>query len=108
MARFLRGRLRGRRGPAEECGGICRKCRRQAVRPPAAVRGTARIMLLNRTCSCPEGRPARCASATWVNQGRPERMGTMTAQILDGKATAAAIKSELTARVAALKEKGVT
>ncbi|MEU9603147.1 bifunctional methylenetetrahydrofolate dehydrogenase/methenyltetrahydrofolate cyclohydrolase [Streptomyces sp. NPDC048057] len=31
----------------------------------------------------------------------------MTAQILDGKATAAAIKSELTARVAALKEKGV-
>ncbi|MFE7135344.1 bifunctional methylenetetrahydrofolate dehydrogenase/methenyltetrahydrofolate cyclohydrolase [Streptomyces sp. NPDC057638] len=32
----------------------------------------------------------------------------MTAQTLDGKATAAAIKSELTARVAALKEKGVT
>ncbi|MEW2523469.1 bifunctional methylenetetrahydrofolate dehydrogenase/methenyltetrahydrofolate cyclohydrolase [Streptomyces sp. NPDC047071] len=31
----------------------------------------------------------------------------MTAQILDGKATAAAIKSELAARVAALKEKGV-
>ncbi|MFF5483725.1 bifunctional methylenetetrahydrofolate dehydrogenase/methenyltetrahydrofolate cyclohydrolase, partial [Streptomyces sp. NPDC012935] len=30
----------------------------------------------------------------------------MTAQILDGKATAAAIKSDLTARVAALKEKG--
>lgn len=34
--------------------------------------------------------------------------GSMTAQILDGKATAAAIKSDLTARVAALKEKGVT
>ncbi|MEO3974117.1 bifunctional methylenetetrahydrofolate dehydrogenase/methenyltetrahydrofolate cyclohydrolase [Streptomyces sp. CAU 1734] len=32
----------------------------------------------------------------------------MTAQILDGKATAAAIKSDLTARVAALREKGVT
>ncbi len=32
----------------------------------------------------------------------------MTAQILDGKATAAEIKSDLTARVAALKEKGVT
>ncbi|MEU3404686.1 bifunctional methylenetetrahydrofolate dehydrogenase/methenyltetrahydrofolate cyclohydrolase [Streptomyces sp. NPDC006670] len=32
----------------------------------------------------------------------------MSAQILDGKATAAAIKSELTARVAALKERGVT
>ncbi|MER6916970.1 bifunctional methylenetetrahydrofolate dehydrogenase/methenyltetrahydrofolate cyclohydrolase [Streptomyces sp. NPDC000594] len=32
----------------------------------------------------------------------------MTAQILDGKATAAAIKLDLTARVAALKEKGVT
>ncbi|MFF2845023.1 bifunctional methylenetetrahydrofolate dehydrogenase/methenyltetrahydrofolate cyclohydrolase [Streptomyces sp. NPDC058001] len=32
----------------------------------------------------------------------------MTAQILDGKATAAAIKSDLAARVAALKEKGVT
>ncbi|RSS75519.1 bifunctional methylenetetrahydrofolate dehydrogenase/methenyltetrahydrofolate cyclohydrolase [Streptomyces sp. WAC06614] len=32
----------------------------------------------------------------------------MTAQILDGKATAAAIKSELTARVAALKARGVT
>ncbi len=32
----------------------------------------------------------------------------MTAQILDGKATAAAIKSDLNARVAALKEKGVT
>ena len=31
-----------------------------------------------------------------------------TAQILDGKATAAAIKAELTARVAALKAKGVT
>ncbi|MFI9236157.1 bifunctional methylenetetrahydrofolate dehydrogenase/methenyltetrahydrofolate cyclohydrolase [Streptomyces cinnamoneus] len=32
----------------------------------------------------------------------------MTAQILDGKATAAAIKSELTSRVEALKAKGVT
>ncbi|MFJ5674376.1 bifunctional methylenetetrahydrofolate dehydrogenase/methenyltetrahydrofolate cyclohydrolase [Streptomyces sp. NPDC093097] len=32
----------------------------------------------------------------------------MTAQILDGKATAAAIKSELTARVQALKAEGVT
>ncbi|MEV6043142.1 bifunctional methylenetetrahydrofolate dehydrogenase/methenyltetrahydrofolate cyclohydrolase [Streptomyces xanthochromogenes] len=32
----------------------------------------------------------------------------MTAQILDGKATAAAIKSELAVRVAALKERGVT
>ncbi|MFI5827313.1 bifunctional methylenetetrahydrofolate dehydrogenase/methenyltetrahydrofolate cyclohydrolase [Streptomyces sp. NPDC051578] len=32
----------------------------------------------------------------------------MTAQILDGKATAAAIKSELTARVSALKARGVT
>jgi len=32
----------------------------------------------------------------------------MTAQILDGKATAAAIKSDLTARVAALKARGVT
>ncbi|MGN9792148.1 bifunctional methylenetetrahydrofolate dehydrogenase/methenyltetrahydrofolate cyclohydrolase [Streptomyces sp. NPDC054847] len=32
----------------------------------------------------------------------------MTAQILDGKATAAAIKSDLTARVAALKERGIT
>ncbi|MET9665412.1 bifunctional methylenetetrahydrofolate dehydrogenase/methenyltetrahydrofolate cyclohydrolase [Streptomyces sp. NPDC006475] len=32
----------------------------------------------------------------------------MTAQILDGKATAAAIKSDLTVRVAALREKGVT
>ncbi|MBT2565522.1 bifunctional methylenetetrahydrofolate dehydrogenase/methenyltetrahydrofolate cyclohydrolase [Arthrobacter sp. ISL-85] len=33
---------------------------------------------------------------------------TTTAQILDGKATAAAIKAELTERVAALKAKGVT
>ena len=32
----------------------------------------------------------------------------MTAQILDGKATAAAIKSDLTARVSALEEKGIT
>jgi methylenetetrahydrofolate dehydrogenase (NADP+)/methenyltetrahydrofolate cyclohydrolase len=32
----------------------------------------------------------------------------MTAQILDGKATAAAIKADLAARVAALKEKGIT
>ncbi|MEU0691182.1 bifunctional methylenetetrahydrofolate dehydrogenase/methenyltetrahydrofolate cyclohydrolase [Streptomyces uncialis] len=32
----------------------------------------------------------------------------MTAQILDGKATAAAIKSELAVRVAALRERGVT
>jgi methylenetetrahydrofolate dehydrogenase (NADP+) / methenyltetrahydrofolate cyclohydrolase len=32
----------------------------------------------------------------------------MTAQILDGKATAAAIKSDLATRVAALREKGVT
>ncbi|MFD8148820.1 bifunctional methylenetetrahydrofolate dehydrogenase/methenyltetrahydrofolate cyclohydrolase [Streptomyces sp. NPDC059708] len=32
----------------------------------------------------------------------------MSAQILDGKATAAAIKTELTSRVAALKERGVT
>ncbi|SDO40784.1 methylenetetrahydrofolate dehydrogenase (NADP+) / methenyltetrahydrofolate cyclohydrolase [Actinacidiphila guanduensis] len=34
-------------------------------------------------------------------------MGGMTAQILDGKATSAAIKSELTARVQALKARGV-
>lgn len=34
--------------------------------------------------------------------------GSMTAQILDGKATAAAIKSELTERVTALKAQGVT
>ncbi|GAA0692463.1 bifunctional methylenetetrahydrofolate dehydrogenase/methenyltetrahydrofolate cyclohydrolase [Kitasatospora atroaurantiaca] len=33
--------------------------------------------------------------------------GAMTAQILDGKATAAAIKSELAVRVAALKERGI-
>lgn len=32
----------------------------------------------------------------------------MTAQILDGKATAAAIKTDLTARVAALRERGIT
>ncbi|WP_306330394.1 bifunctional methylenetetrahydrofolate dehydrogenase/methenyltetrahydrofolate cyclohydrolase [Streptomyces venezuelae] len=32
----------------------------------------------------------------------------MSAQILDGKATAAAIKSDLTVRVAALKERGIT
>ncbi|MEV7420446.1 bifunctional methylenetetrahydrofolate dehydrogenase/methenyltetrahydrofolate cyclohydrolase [Streptomyces sp. NPDC089919] len=32
----------------------------------------------------------------------------MSAQILDGKATAAAVKSELAARVAALKERGIT
>ncbi|WP_255954105.1 bifunctional methylenetetrahydrofolate dehydrogenase/methenyltetrahydrofolate cyclohydrolase [Streptomyces odontomachi] len=32
----------------------------------------------------------------------------MTAQILDGKATAAAIKSDLAARVAALRERGIT
>lgn len=43
------------------------------------------------------------------NPGRVIREdGGMTAQILDGKATAAAIKSDLTARVAALKERGVT
>jgi methylenetetrahydrofolate dehydrogenase (NADP+)/methenyltetrahydrofolate cyclohydrolase len=43
------------------------------------------------------------------NRGRVIREdGGMTAQILDGKATAAAIKSDLTARVAALKERGVT
>lgn len=35
-------------------------------------------------------------------------MGGMTAQILDGKATAAAIKSELAVRVEALKERGIT
>ena len=39
----------------------------------------------------------------------PARMRAMTLpEILDGKATAAAIKSDLTARVAALKEQGVT
>ena len=31
----------------------------------------------------------------------------MTAQVLDGKATAAAIKAELTARVARLRERGI-
>lgn len=35
-------------------------------------------------------------------------MGGMTAQILDGKATSAAIKAELTARVQALKARGIT
>lgn len=43
------------------------------------------------------------------NRGGPIREdGGMTAQILDGKATAATIKSDLSARVAALREKGVT
>lgn len=50
------------------------------------------------------GRPA-CPD--W-NAAAPIREdGGMTAQILDGKATAAAIKSELTTRVEALKAKGV-
>src|SRR5215210_1961169 len=53
-----------------------------------------------------------CRAAQWAPDWNPGPViredGTMTAQILDGKATAAAIKSDLTARVAALKEKGVT
>lgn len=44
----------------------------------------------------------------WNRETGIREDGPMTAQILDGKATAAAIKSDLTARVAALKEKGVT
>src|SRR5450755_4862608 len=40
-------------------------------------------------------------------RGRRERLGLMTAIILDGKATAAAIKADLTARVAALRVRGI-
>src|SRR5665811_1763273 len=39
--------------------------------------------------------------------GERERLGLMTAIILDGKATAAAIKADLTARVAALRVRGI-
>jgi methylenetetrahydrofolate dehydrogenase (NADP+)/methenyltetrahydrofolate cyclohydrolase len=46
--------------------------------------------------------------ANWNTGGVIREDGHMTAQILDGKATAAAIKSDLTARVAALKERGIT
>ncbi|GGO35975.1 bifunctional protein FolD [Streptomyces lasiicapitis] len=44
----------------------------------------------------------------WYAGGLIREDGAMTAQILDGKATAAAIKSELAVRVAALKAQGVT
>ena len=46
--------------------------------------------------------------ADWNEDRVIREDGAMSAQILDGKATAAAIKSDLTARVAALKERGVT
>lgn len=45
--------------------------------------------------------------ADWSPAGQIREYGAMTAQILDGKATAAAIKSELTVRVQALKDRGV-
>lgn len=44
----------------------------------------------------------------WAPAGAIGEDGTMTAQILDGKATAASIKSALAARVADLRAKGVT
>jgi methylenetetrahydrofolate dehydrogenase (NADP+)/methenyltetrahydrofolate cyclohydrolase len=44
----------------------------------------------------------------WNRERSIREDGRMTAQILDGKATAAAIKSELTVRVAALKARGIT
>lgn len=44
----------------------------------------------------------------WYAGGVIREDGRMSAQILDGKATAAAIKSDLTVRVAALKAQGVT
>lgn len=47
-------------------------------------------------------------TGNWYAGGVIREDGTMTAQILDGKATAAAIKSDLTVRVAALKAQGIT
>ena len=44
----------------------------------------------------------------WFPVASIRETGGMTAQILDGKATAAAIKSELVARVEALKARGIT
>lgn len=52
----------------------------------------------------PVGRAAR----NWKRAGVIREYGHMSAQILDGKAAAAAIKSDLTARVADLKARGVT
>jgi methylenetetrahydrofolate dehydrogenase (NADP+)/methenyltetrahydrofolate cyclohydrolase len=48
------------------------------------------------------------AKPDWSVSASIREDGDMTAQILDGKTTAATIKSELAARVAALKAKGIT
>ena len=50
-------------------------------------------------------RPSVCLS--WAEPGPRARLVPVTAQILDGKAAAAAIKAELTTRLAVLRERGV-
>ncbi len=98
------GRLR--REWAVGVTGAWRLSRRLSRQFPAAPGGSRRLRL------APVGSRQRrgSAGAPGLEPGARSsgRMGSMTAQILDGKATAAAIKSDLTARVAALKEKGVT
>ncbi len=59
-------------------------------------------------CNLPFRVRAPSVRANWKKAGGIREDGCMSAQILDGKATAAAIKSDLTVRVAALREKGVT
>ena len=70
---------------------------RRRRRGPAGPRRQARRRL-----------PAVPAARAVVGHDSAERKNGDTARILDGKATAAAIKAELTERVAALEAKGVT
>ncbi len=56
----------------------------------------------------PGAAAGRGAGPDWFPAASIRETGGMTAQILDGKATAAAIKSELVARVEALKARGIT
>src|SRR5689334_2001758 len=100
-------------GRFNRCGSSPRYSPRHCGVNRSSVAGSLSSRIPQVLCKCnrtDHGRIRRTAprDPDW-NRGPVIREdGGMTAQILDGKATAAAIKSDLTARVAALKEKGVT
>ena len=106
----VRGRRGTRGGTSCTVRSAPRHCPRHCVRSSSSS-GPTLVQLAYGRSRVVQVQCNRCTTGERLdwNRGRFIREdGGMTAQILDGKATAAAIKSDLTARVAALKEKGVT
>lgn len=88
-------------------GCVRRRGRRRRVCATRVLNGVAARTAVSTGVTCAAGAlPPRILTAVFGGLERCERMHTMSARILDGKATLAAIKEELRGRVAALDEIG--